>query len=333
MAVQLPGQFANGPDVSGWNGAGDLPRGFPHRPPAPRNVTARSLNVGAVTVRWQDYGPEANWDINRDFLWVVRYCPANVAGVTDPNWTLAVLQRSKIIGSVAAVGQNTYFSINYEEVGLPDGYVQVVGIDGSMRGTPSTPLFINFTGTEKVIPENVYDFLGASFQKIMVPYENLQVTFGYIPPEITTNFGGVHMHYTGYETLTDPRELGPPERWDKSTGSIFFTRNLPLETGAANGTATFTNGSATVNRVSGDNFAVGHIGRIISADLSSTTGSAGYIVNGFASANQITLTTTWAEASGTYTFKVNNGMIFYCVPIGKNGERDDYALAPTADFT
>lgn len=316
-----------------WNGSDQPnPNTRFRRPPAAKNVTARVTGVGQVTVRWQDYNPTDPWDINEDFAWYIRYCPAAVAGVQDAHWTLSVLQRSKVIGVMGAVGSGQYFTITYHEDNIPDGYIMVRGESTSMQGEPSTPIFVqlgddNTDTTPDVSSINVLD---VTVEKERVPYDVLKLDFFYIAPFNKKDFAGVHVHMVGYNGVSVPVEIGQMAHWDKSSGLLTHTHRLAIEGGLGSGTATFTNGSPNVVRLTGTNFNGAWVNRQILIDMSSTEAHAERTIASFTDANHIAMNADFIGVTGTYTWKVLNQTTFYVVPIGLNGSRGDYSAAGSA---
>lgn len=354
MAFKITGNFGGDQPGSGEGGGGNgggINTGTNRiDPPAPRNVSVKVGGLGAVigsfTVTWQDYS-QADWNGTTPFWWSVRYCSAAEAGhagdrpdTPAPNfysWVTHVLDKSRSLGLFQAEGHGKYMTLSHTEQ-LPDGYIMVVGTSGAHVGPPNYPIFVRLTVNLDTIPDvgivgpNVF-----TVSKERVPRDVLRFDMTYfilLPPEFH-EFAGVHPHVIDYNGYTAPREMGAMARWDGSTGLQRMTYRLPVETGQAEGTATFTHGSAAVLWISNDTFSAGYVGRKIVVDLDSDTADV-YQIQTFVDPTHITLNAVFFDPNGvggTYPFKVLSNSTFYFVPIGKSGARvGDYTTAASVSI-
>lgn len=302
--------------------------------PAPGHVLCEDLPGGGFRISWVaimgQFG-QLNSVTRSRLVWSIRYCPATSAGTQDGdnNWPETVYKLSRELTSREMGADNQSHIVSYTDPTLLNGYVLVVATAGTnaRHGQPSYPHFVNFEESAlEIAPEPVT--AGAITVEKRRDPDYLRFTLSWTRPVVTTYYGGVHPHITGYAGGSLPSEVGSPDLWD---GTIVQTaiHNLPLETGLGNGTAVFTSGSGTVTKVSGDNFVAGFVGRKILIDTSSTTAVV-YQVSARASNTSMTITPVFAGSTGTKTYKVLNAITFYLVSISQTGARDpDYTTAAT----
>jgi len=308
----------NGPDINGPT---------PYRIPSPIGVTAEVTGANEFMVKWADAKPVGTRRLIFD--WFILYCGRKLAGSPSGrvDWNESVAKKASIVGAIPSLGTGQQLSYTHRDTSLPDGYVQIQGIsDSGIKGRPSTPVPLQITGNTGGIPDLI-TALDLTLTKERIPRDVLRIDGLWYPPNDRTELAGLQLYLVGYNGESTPRELGSMTPWSGSSGTNYLQHRLPVETGFAQGTALFTNGSAAVVRATGPTFITGTWnGHSMIADLDAQTSSATYKVLSVSDADHLTLTSNFQEATGTYSFIALNITIAYFVAVGKSGAR-------TSDYT
>ena len=307
------------PDAPDWR----------NRPVAPADVVVKKLDTNLIRVKWtaKQGFTNALAILPGEAFWSVRQCLDGIAGsqigngnVAAATWADSVMSKSKEIASRPFGNDGDRFSLEYknESPNIDGVYIQVVAIVSYIYGVPSYPRHVNYALYGPEIPDNVSG-VGMTVTKIVGSYPYLEFSLNYTRPAAIKNYVGMHPHVVGYDGGSVAEEVGKMDRWDQTLNQTALYR-LPLETGLGNGVAHFTNGSTTVTRVSGSNFAAPWAGRKMIVDNAANS-SATVTINTVTPTASLTLTASWTGATGDYTYKTLNNMTWYLVQIGKNGER------------
>jgi hypothetical protein len=146
------------------------------------------------------------------------------------------------------------------------------------------------------------------------------------PPSIRTNFAGFELYLGNYSAIP-MLEVGPLGVWDGASRNVEWQVVLPEDAGIGSGVAHFVNGSVTVTRVSGTNFAGIWANRQLG--VHTDQGAMVTISATVVPPNSLDLASPWSFATGDYNFVKYDQMSLYYVSVGPTGaRRPDPTAAP-----
>jgi hypothetical protein len=338
MPFEFIGPDQGGPDIpiGGFTPIGAGPNNFDTPiaglSPPPDGVRVRFLGNSTIEVRWLDvlFQYSENHPVD---TWGVRFTSDAAAGVQvgGLTWAKNVFAAGFEIGRVSSQADGGERKITYTNSALTTGYITICGQNRGILGIPCTPVPVSFATALTVLPPEV------TLQTMIVNETvALNGTGGYvlitgmlpsyIPPATLTNFRGMQLHMKGFNGTTELTEVGTMHLYDGApTGNSSYVFSIPFEDlPLGSGTATFTNGSKNVVRVSGTNFAIGWQNRIMTVNYGTTppTFEPGPPkVQTFTDVNHLSLFVNFAGTTGTYTFQTYNLWDFYFVSVSKSGVR------------
>jgi hypothetical protein len=325
------------PSISGWSPGPGVSQAMT-TPPPPRNVTLKLINfaTGIWTVTWKDIGPyHANLVTDNPVdHWCISQTPISKVGSESSviDWAVGVRDRGTVIQTVGSPGRGQTLSYTHP-AGLPveDVYIQVFGENMSGPGRPCQPMRLILSSNDATVPaETIQQALGYQLELGSNGVWHMHFFAQYFPPAIRTNFAGVEL-YVGNWSAVSLMEAGSLGAWDKVAHLNDFEVILPEDAGLGTGVAHFTNGSKTVTRVSGSNFAAPWAGRKmgVRAAVSATMGRI-VDINTVTPTTSLQLVSNWPDATGDYTYTTYNQMSFYFVPVGPTGTRRSDPTASAA---
>jgi hypothetical protein len=291
--------------------------------------------TGTIRARWRDI----NLD-RRDSLlasWRVIYCPSSTAGnaIGGEQWADRVMRLGIGIEQVPIRGSGEEMEVRHLDLTKTNGYVVVTGIsETGLLGYPSEPGFVRLEGSTAALANNVTNpAIAYSFQLTSGGYQVMKISPTYNLPSDIANFFGVHIHTTGYLGAGVPQELDSAhDQQGKPGGSASdqWIFHIPQDSGLGSGTATFTNGSPNVVRVSGSNFTAGMVTRRMMVNWGVGDTWFDSAVNTFTDANNVAMTSNFTGTTGVYSWVVLNAITFYFVSVSVRGSRvADFTTAPS----
>lgn len=317
-------------------------------PPPPTGVSIKVYANGTWRVFWNDVRSRVinNENDNPVDAWRIGFTRDSVVGPqnSSPTWASDVRDKARVVGDIFSSGNAQQLNFYQGDTSDGDGWVTIWGIGPTgLLGKPSTPLRDLVSTTTGAIPGNILAASAFYFVNRINAndtsygfYHDLRVTWK--PPATTTEFGGMQLYissYNGISTLL-PQECGSMAVWDRTTGTAESRYKLPEDSGMGSGTATFTNGSAAVVRVSGSNFIVGMTFRnivIYSGNVNDLSVVLQNNITVFTDANHVTMNNTFTGVTGTYSWRVYNAFTMNFVPVSLSGiRRTDPTAALTVNY-
>jgi len=302
--------------------------------PRVQDLKVRLLGSRRAEITWRTVGSDVRI---ASPVYSVRFTSDTVAGseAGDQSWAQRVYDLSKEIDQRPYTRTGVYRVI-FDGTDYPDGWIVVSTVYNGTSYEYSNPVRCQFSVTTAKVPPNISGQIFAisanSYLYRGFYVNSLQMAFSWIPPSDAADFAGVALHVKGLNGATDPVELSAFQTWDQTRQLFTPIINLPLETGRVNGSATFTNGSTAIVRISGSAFVAGDVGRRVV--VFNTNGSVFEGFNNvatFTDGSHITQAAPFGGSTGSYTFRILNTLTAYFVSASKNGARvGDYTTAPNA---
>jgi hypothetical protein len=264
--------------------------------------------------------------------WRVIYADAGVAGnVTGgQQWAIRVRDVGLGIYQQQVLGGGDMQEYIHVDPQLGDGWVVVVGVSVSGRlGQPSEPAYARLSVAGGAVSDDVTDVTVDIERRTVNGYEVIRVMPGYTSPVDMDNFWGVQLYFAGFH-LPETEEIADAHRFPTTTGGHPIPPNswsfdMPNSIDRS-GTATFTNGSQSVVRVSGSTF-VGGVGGMVGRPIFARTFTTRdglweeNIVDAVADVDHLTMVNNFAGTTGVYEWEVPEPLIIYFVSLNPRGGR------------
>lgn len=332
--------------TSPWGGG--QPNSGPTNPQEPESIEPRTPNVAVEVISAADGIFKVTWNdiagvgappsvVQRLFhLWRVIYASKGAAGNPANSFTTTFAVRVMNVGlqiySIPVLNDGRLITYVHTDPDLGDGWIVVASLTTSgLLGRPSQPIYVRL---ETGVPDLPDEITGEelTLERLTVGgYQVWRFHPSYVSPADMTDFWGVQLYLNGFHQV-DLEEISNAHPFPTNVGGERIPANswefdLPAGdkpgSSMGMGTATFTNGSTAVVRVSGDNFDAGMASRpIYIKEFDERDGTwTEAAINTFTDANNINLLANFTGTTGVYSWDVLPVIICYFVALNPIGQR------------